>query len=121
MNGLTLASSSSVSAGGAIGQTTGIFGASGYQCVRPATERERCEIEAHAQAGTVKDDFGVLGRNIAIGVGYLVYIIPGLVMYFVFDSQKDDVEEEAASRRAAGLSHCARAPSGPPGVIASPR
>ncbi len=120
MNGLTLASSSNVNAGGVIGQTTGIFGASGYQCVRPATERERCEIQAHASAGAIKDDFGVTGRNVAIGVGYLLYIIPGIIMYFVFDSQKDDVEGEADSRRAAGLNRCVDQPPGPPGIATSP-
>jgi hypothetical protein len=117
MTGLSLGSTSSVSAGGTVGATTGIFGASGYQCVRPTSERERCEIEANAAAGRTKDDYGVVGKNVIIGVGYLLYIVPGVLMYFIFDGHKDSVEEDANTRRDQQLRRCAAipAPTGPPG------
>jgi hypothetical protein len=64
-------------------------------CARAVTFQEQCEVRAAAIAGAIKADFAVRSRNFALGVGYVLYVLPGVILYFLFDSQANATMREA--------------------------
>lgn len=79
----------------------GVSVAKGYSygesasCRRPATPMERCEVAAFSASGRAKYDFDPGWRNGLTLVGYLAFLVPGIVMSVVFASDEDDARKSA--------------------------
>lgn len=76
-----------------------------YQCTMPSRE-EQCEVSAAGAAAAVKQTFDPRWRNVLIGVGYYALIIPGIVLYEVFDGQADDTKKRAAEEHDRAYMRC---------------
>jgi hypothetical protein len=92
-----------MSSGGAVatatdGTTTAWARSSSYgesvSCQRPMTPAEVCEVRGALVARGIKLDYSTDWRNVLIGIGYVLYILPGVVLYFALDGG-DEVAEEA--------------------------
>ncbi len=79
-------------------------------CVRPSTVDEQCEVEGERASLGKKAEFSPTGYNIALGIGYLLYILPGLVIYvFVHDADEGAAIDARQAGYAARNSCLARA------------
>jgi hypothetical protein len=95
-----------VASGGAIVVANAESTDESVSCRRPATIDETCEVRAATASLRVKLDFGTGWRNAMIGVGYVVYILPGLVLLLIFDSQKNSTADDAENVYADTLYRC---------------
>lgn len=107
-SGLALEAQSSTAAGGAVGSVTGLFAAEHRRCRPPETTRQRCEVRAYSASADIKAGFSTTGKNVAIGVGYTIFFVPGVVLYLVFNSSRSGVEKEATEALRKHLSECDR-------------
>ncbi len=73
---------------------TGSSYSDGVLCVMPMPD-QRCEVAGARVSALEKLDFSETPRNAVIGIGYLLWILPGVVMYFVFDAASDTAGREA--------------------------
>jgi hypothetical protein len=64
-------------------------------CRAPATPVEVCEVKASIASLQVKSEFSTGWRNAMIGVGYVLWILPGVGLYFLFDHQSTSAGEDA--------------------------
>jgi hypothetical protein len=123
--GMVLAGVSLSSSGGVgvatSGRHTAVASSSSYSedviCVRPVTPVDTCEVQGGRVAAARKLDFSDLGWNLTIGIGYVLFILPGVVMYFVADSQSDAVGREAERAGANTTARCAGGGVGAPGAL----
>lgn len=58
-------------------------------CRRPETPKDDCEITAASVSRALKDDYGTAGRNLLIGVGWVAFVVPGLVLSIVFHQESE--------------------------------
>jgi len=111
LEGMSLSTSGGVGVA-TVNGTTAIARSSSYgetvACRRPATSTDHCEVASYSEAARRKGEFNTGWRNLLIGVGYVVYILPGLVLYLVFDSQSDDAGTEATRRGVSVAGMCRR-------------
>jgi hypothetical protein len=75
-------------------------------CRRPATQEERCEAEAGRASALIKLDFDPRGRNVLVYLGYLAFLVPGLLLYATFDGTRDDVIGAARDAFGSALAEC---------------
>lgn len=106
-NGLIVSTAGGKSVGGTVGREAGRFGGTDYGCARPRNEQDLCEIAAFAHMADEKIRFRTTLRNFFIGVGYVAYVIPGVVLYFVFDHQRNKVMRKGDRTRLSVLRSCA--------------
>lgn len=120
-NGM-LAENAALSRSGTVsveGDSATTFGAN-LGCRRPVTPDEVCEVSAANTSMSVKMGFSPGGPNFLIGVGYVVFIVPGIVLYLLFDHQSDAAAANAAAAFQATKAACppppqkALPPSPPP-------
>ena len=91
--------------GGTVVSVDSSSSATAYQCEMPRQE-EICTVEAYRQAAAEKTSYHPGGRNVLIGIGYCVYIVPGLAMYWAFDSGRDGKIARANTVEADRLRSC---------------
>lgn len=106
-NGLIVSTAGGKSVGGTVGREAGRFGGTDYGCARPRNEQDMCEIAAFAHMADEKMSFRTTLRNLLIGAGYIVYVVPGVVLYFVFDHQRNKVMRKGDRIRLSVLTSCA--------------
>jgi hypothetical protein len=116
----------SLSSSGGVGVATGggrtvVATSSSYGedviCMRPATPADACEVQGARVSADQKLDFSAIGWNLTIGIGYVLFILPGVVMYFVADSQSDAVGREAERAGANTTARCGGGGVGAPGAL----
>lgn len=64
-----------------------------YQCREATSQQDYCRIRAYQYAAQRKMNYSTTGKNVAIGVGWVLYILPGLVLYIWL---KGAVEDDGA-------------------------
>lgn len=76
-------------------------------CRRPQTPQEQCEVAiAMASGGPKIGNEDVRGRNLLIGAGYFFFLLPGIAMYFAFDSGIDGAERRSTEAGNASRAQC---------------
>lgn len=90
--------------------------ATSYQCEPPAPE-DACFIEAYRDGAATKGTYRTGGRNLLLGVGYLAWVIPGLLMHSAFEAARADEISQVDASEAQSLNACApRAATSPDGL-----
>jgi hypothetical protein len=109
LHGIAMASGRDVGVASADGVTV-VATSSSYDenvsCRRAMTHEEVCELQAPAASLRVKLDFSTGWRNALIGVGYVAYILPGVILWFVFDSQSDAAGDRAHRTAQSAYASC---------------
>jgi hypothetical protein len=110
-NLLLAGTSSSSSQGGAYasgGYATAEAHSTNRHCVRPTSVQEECEIEAQNASIPIKVDWNSNKgmRNLALFVGYYFFVVPGLIMYFVFKSSRSKAYQDAYTAAAQAKKQC---------------
>ena len=69
----------------------------GFSCVPPESEKDKCEIDRLNLAVQPKVDYNSnLGtKKWVTGVGYVLYIVPGVVAKLVYDGKYDTAMEKS--------------------------
>lgn len=86
-------------------------------CRRPETPAENCEALAAQKSLDARRDYGTGGRNLGLFIGYVAFILPGVLLHIAFNSERDDIGTADDELFASELNKCA-APTehlGPPG------
>ena len=110
LQGVTL--SSGVSTGFAAGNNGGYLYSRGaaygqaVSCQMPTSAQQQCIIAAARRSGFMKADYEPFGRNVLIGLGYVLFIIPGIALSIVFEVGRDDYEDEALAAYNSELQRC---------------
>ena len=90
--GMSMASATSTgvaSVGGYVAVSNGAAYSEAVSCVRPMSVDQQCEIEGAQWSLAKKGEFSPTGYNVLLGVGYVFYVIPGLIIYaFVHDADE---------------------------------
>lgn len=63
-------------------------------CKPAETEEQQCEIKAHLQSLKIRSSSNgnCCGfQNTIVGVGYVFYILPGALFYYIFDKNQEGV------------------------------
>lgn len=70
---------------------------SGVSCIRPEAE-EVCDVEAYQKSAEIKSMWNsVKGqKNMIIGAGYLLYVVPGILAYFIFQGERSSYVNDAS-------------------------
>lgn len=110
IDGLTLASSRRAAAGGSIGNAVGLFRGATHSCTRPRTAYELCEARALGAGARLKDEFSTAAKNVSLAVGWVLYVLPGLALYLIYEHGKSDVEERARRATLAEWNACRKEP-----------
>jgi hypothetical protein len=111
--GVSSYSSSSSGVATTGGTTAWARGASydeGVSCRRPETHEEKCEVTGAMVSRDIKLGFAERPRNVVIGAGYILFVVPGLLMYMIFSNDKSETHARAKSERAAVLARCLNGP-----------
>lgn len=109
LEGMTMSEGSAIgiaSGGGFTSVATGRSYGESVSCRRPATQFEACEIAAARASGLVKLDWDQRGRNLLIYVGYLAFILPGVIFSAIFIGQENDVRDSARDTYAETYTTC---------------
>lgn len=64
-------------------------------CRPPMTTLEQCHMKAAVTSGLTRANYTPGGENFFLFVGYVAFVIPGLVLHIVFDIGRDDVDNGA--------------------------
>lgn len=76
-------------------------------CVQPQPGQV-CEVRANLVSAERKLDFGTGWRNLVIGVGYVAFILPGLLFYVGFRQEAIDTRDGAQADGQAAYARCVR-------------
>jgi hypothetical protein len=78
------------------------------RCSKPASETQTCHIQAHKKSlGPVEEyNDDVTRKNWFLVGGYVIYVVPGIVLYNVYGNEKDDAIEKSAHMAEKGVSKC---------------
>ena len=94
---------------------TAFASAEGYgqsvACRRPDTIQERCELAAAGASLNVKLAYDPFWRNAFIGLGYVAFIVPGVVLSIGFVVGRGGVKDDATHAAFTTLQSCLN-PSG---------
>lgn len=99
LTGMSVSNSSSSDVtvgGGHTYVTSGSIDESSVQCRVPATTAERCAVDHTLKPAAMKLDYNAKIRNLLIGTGYVLFIVPGIVASIAFISGEADLEKEIA-------------------------
>lgn len=86
------------------------------QCAIPKTDADKCALDVYERSLAPLHRFnqGVPGKNILIGVGYCLYIIPGIVGLIYFNGQKDEALDDSDQMIKTSLKSCEQTPEPTP-------
>lgn len=83
-------------------------------CRKPTDATELCEIEVHKEATeemSLYNENCCAGKNIALGVGYYLLVVPGVVMYLIFDGQQNRIRERSEEFTTPKIAMCKASPT----------
>lgn len=109
--GVTEDSGDTTSYSNSLGSTSGSYRGESIQCKVPTTAVQKCEIEAYKQSMGPIEEYNKLhtGRQVFNGVAYAAFILPGALLKWAFDTQRDDAVKKATEIESTKLATCSQA------------
>lgn len=107
------------------GETTSAHGRhsfEGVNCAVPETPSEKCDVATNRASATAKADYqdGYGGKVILNGIGYVLYIVPGILLKLHYDSTREDALAQAKRDSERAASRCNRKASETAALSAAP-
>lgn len=95
------------------GTTTINIYSEGVNCSLPKTSEEACTINAWREVANPKVEYneGIGAKKLITGVGYVIYIFPGLIAKIGFDSQAKMSIRKSMEIAKTAFQKCERAPA----------
>lgn len=119
---MTSSSSGSLSYAPGIGLVSGSSRGEAVQCDVPINDEEKCRIERYQESYWPKRKFNqrVPGVNLLMGLGYMLYVLPGAVFYFHIDRERERTQGESDQLTYGIDESCKqKSPETPPGSAAA--
>jgi len=86
-------------------------------CRRAQTTADTCELNAAQKSLGARLDYSTGGRNGLIFLGYVAFIVPGILLSVIFSGERNGIAEDADRTYADELAKCSvpAEVTGPPG------